>query len=436
MTTWKWISIPLFLAASLASAQQTNEQSEERQRCALVRPTESIQFHGRTLTEIPDITDGRMRLANALLSSGCSEDANQVFKTYVSERGVDEQASYVAARAIWMTAGPGSADEVIAQVIAKYPEFSSARVLLAGLRVGQSRFDEARSILDDVEPRAPNDLWIYLDRLRIETLKDSPSARLTQFEILGDPQFPPNAREAAMDAIQHSRVPLEQYEAAFRGWLTFDSSTPLDCKLWNYAFWLLESQKRFDDVRALLEPYAQREGRCLNFPRTRMLLAYTYLVAAADIDRGVTSRNAALVEKASALVNDDYSELARWLLGRPQEARLRPFILAGVDVDAVDRYGQTQICNAIVYRNAEAVRAELERGADPNGRCENVSLVERVLIMFTTNWVAERQAVVKVLLEHGAKLVKDDFRLCADPTNGGDCATAMLPILQQYGAQE
>lgn len=422
-------SLVLLAHVSHVHAQASDSESAERARCAAVRVVERTQFQGRTLIEIPDVTDPRMRLANALLSSRCYQEAVDLIRGYGSERGEDAQVLYVAARYVWIHSGAQAAEEFLDHVIGKYPEFASAKVLLAGVRIDQRRLEDARSLLDGV--RAATDLWAYLDRLRVDALTGSDTAIATLLTIAKDSQFPPNAREVAANDVQQSHVSVERVEDAYRALLTFESATPLDCKLSNYATWLTEGVHRFEDARKLLETYVQTARPCSSLSRSRMLLAYVYLVEASELDLNLSSRNSALVQRARALVNDDFGELSRWLVGRPLETRLSSLIANHVEVKAVDAHGGTQICRGVMLLNVATVFSELETGADPNGNCETVSLVERVIMMAITDRVTQRQGVVRLLLEHGARVTKKDLRDCAE-TVGLDCATTLLPILQQY----
>jgi hypothetical protein len=426
-----------FLCAVLSpvGAQERDAHAEhERARCASVEVLESADFRGLTLIEIPDVTAPQMRLANMLLSSRCLEEATALLEEYVLANGADAQSGYVITRLTWTLSSDAAAEQAISDLIEEYPSFVSGHVLLAGFRIGQYKFPEATAILDEVAPRAPADLWVFLDRLRVEALtQPSDAVAQTLLAILNDPQFPPNARLTAADAVQHMKnVSLQDFEAAYKGIITVGGPAAA-CTVPEYAIWLSEGRDRVADARELLEKHVAGHERCSNYALARMLLAYTYLVAAAELGSSVNAANAAWVQRADALLEGDYTRLASWLVGRPRESKLRPFVVGSLPTDAVDRYGHTQICNGVIALNADTVRAELERGADPNGQCDDGSLVRRVLLMITLGRIAERQAVIKVLLDHGARPA--DVQGCAGPYSG-DCETVLLPILYAYGFGE
>jgi len=213
-----------------------------------------------------------------------------------------------------------------------------------------------------------------------------------------------------------------------RGLLAFESSLPLDCKVTNYAVWLTEDWNRFDDARDLLEKYSGHDGRCWQ-TKGRMYLAYVYLVDAANISPLPGPENAALVARASALLDRDFSGLADWLLQRPQEERLRPFILPNVSTSAVDEYGRTHLCSALILLEVSAVKAEIARGADPNAECSGSHPANLLLLMAWGDRIAKAEPLLRAFLDAGAR--PSQIIDCTHP-HERQCA-ALVPVLREYG---
>jgi len=70
--------------------------------------------------------------------------------------------------------------------------------------------------------------------------------------------------------------------------------------------------------------------------------------------------------------------------------------------------------------------------ADPSAPCDHDTPVHGLLFMAATDKVAERQQILRLLLQHGAAVESLDF--CASPDNG-DCNKVLLPILQEFESQ-
>jgi hypothetical protein len=421
--SWLWL-LPVH-------AQGSGSGDElERARCAAVRVLKPAKFAGRTLIEIPDVTAADMRLANMLLSSGCFDEAGSLIQQYLRSNGPDAQVSYVAARFVWRTRGRLAAEDFLREPLREFPAFLSLRVLLAGIRIDEGRFAEASEILDAVAPRAPTDLWVYLDRLRIEAVADPTTERArVLIALLNDPQFPPNARLTAGDAGRHMHggVTSADTEVIFKGMIAAEANAE-GCTVTEYATWLIELEDRVDDARALLEKYVAGHERCPRREHARVLLAYTYLIAAADIAPTVTAANAAWLQRADALLGADYSALADWLRNVPRGAQLWPLVADRLPPDTTDHAGRTQLCSAVMALNIDVVRSELERGADPDEDCDGNAPTWVVLTMKTREHVYERQGILRLLLEHGAKReVKPCQRWFSE-----DCQAVFGPTLAEF----
>jgi hypothetical protein len=411
-------------------AQSCGRVASALETACAVEDDSPIDLDGRMLQEIPDVTAPEMRRANLLLSMGCLEEARDLVASYVESRPRDPQGLYVVGRLLWIAATLETAERFIGSFVEEFPNFTSARVQLAGFRIDQNRLDEAQAILADAELESPNDLWIYMGRLRIEaqTLPTS-AVRRRLLDIAEDSRFPPNARTIAARQLRRTQhVSPEEYGASFKAELTFQSAQPMACKASDYGAWLIDVHGRADLAREALEPY---EGtRCDRFVDPHVLLAYAYFLGAADIAAGPTPANADLVQRADSVIAGDYAALASWVERKPNAARVEPFLLQKLDVDATDKYGRTRISNAVLLLNAPVVSAELERGADPNGRCVNNPLATYLSLMGTRKQIKERQDILRLLLQHGAR--PESIEWCKDPSNG-DCGVVLLPIFREYG---
>jgi hypothetical protein len=401
--------------------------------CAAIKANGPVTFRGRTLVEIPDIGEPELKLANRLMSSGCFEGALKRLDAVTKANPENRNAKYILARLTWMVMGPPLAETVLNDALAAHPDFTSAKVLLAGMRYNQQKLDEVVRLLDEAEPKSPSDLWIFLNRMRVEVFRNpSRDVRTRALEIARNPAFPPNAREEAQDIAKHApnQTPKE-FEEVLRVALDIDSSVAMACKASELAFWLSESQGRFADVITLLESPRMKQGNCLGLARNRMLLAQAYLMEAAKISAGPSPQNQHLTKRADAILNGDYTSISAHVTGRPQAAKLQPFLAAYVHPDEEDAHGSTALCNAISQLNTAAVRTQLEAGADVNGRCRNESLVGSLVFMATIEKDDRRRDVMRALLEHGAPIRASLLTSCASKDNG-DCHEVLLPLMQQY----
>ena len=426
------LSLSCFCLLPIHAQEPSSHDDPERARCASVRVLQPVQFAGRTLVEIPDVTAAQMRLANMLASSGCLDEAASLTAQYLGSNGADAQAAYVYARLTWVTRGERAAEEFLGEQIRLYPSFVSLRVLLAGMRIDRGRLAEATEILDAVASGAPTDLWIYLDRLRIEAATDPTFERARALlALLNDPRFPPNARRMAGYIVKrmHAGVSQDDSETIYKGIVAVEAISE-GCAVTDYATWLIELRDRVDDARALLESYFAGREYCPLREHARVLLAYTYLIAAADIAPTANAANAGWLQRTDTLLDGDYSALATWLRNVPRGVGLWPLVVDRFPPDTADRNGRTQLCNAVIALNIDVVRAELERGADPDQDCDGNALTWPVLTPKTRERVYERQGILRLLLEHGATRI--DPSGCK-PWMSEDCAVVFGPTLAEFG---
>ena len=401
--------------------------------CATVKTSAPVRFRNRVLSEIPDITEPGLRLANQLLSSGCTARAVRELEAILGASPGNVHANYVIARMAWMYVDPSEGERVLKHALSAHPDFISAKVLLAGIRFEQENLAESAALLDEVEQRSPTDLWIFLGRLRLEALR-SPSAdlRTRLFEIMRSPAFPANAREGAAEIAKRLPQSEKQYEEVLRARLDIDSNLGMACKAAELAFWLSESQGRFAEVIQLLESPKAKQGNCLGLQRNRTLLGQAYLMEAAKISAGPSPANRHLLDRVDRLLNGDYTSIAAHAQSRPQYAKLQPFLTAYVQPDEEDGNGVTKLCHAINQLDVALVREHLDAGADPAGGCRGESLDGSLIRMAGGGMEDRRRDIMRALLEHGAPMTKQHLASCRDRDNG-DCHEVLLPVMEKYG---
>src|SRR6056297_2233367 len=423
--------VVLVTALPLVAAAQT-DPDPDAERCAAVEPAGQIELGGRSLVEIPDVTDPELRRANTLLSHGCPKVVRAILEARLQNPTPDAQTLYVLARYMWILMGREAGEQIVRQTITAYPEFASARLLLAGIRIDQYRHDEAETILDDLGPGNDDRLWVFMNRLRIQA-HNSPdeSIRRALLEILEDETFPPNARDTAAVTLRQTRwVTPDEVIASYEIPLSYDSGLRFSCKLNNYAFTMTERMERFEQAIEKIEPLVDRDRGCSSQPGARVYLGYAYLVLASRLAARPEPVNEAYVDRANELLADGgHARLAGFLVSRPREAAVKPFLLPWLNTEETDQYGRTRLCNGVVLLNPETVQAELARGADPNGLCNGNPLALHVALIATREYVTERQTILGLLLEYGATV--DDLSFC-NSTDMGDCATVLYPIFRQY----
>jgi hypothetical protein len=247
--------------------------------------------------------------------------------------------------------------------------------------------------------------------------------------LLNDPHLPPNARLTAGDTVRqmHGGVSAEDTETIYKGMIAADVSGE-DCTITAYAMWLIALKNRVNDARALLESNLAGHERCPRHEQVRNLLAYTYLIAAADIAPTATAANAAWLQRTDVLLGGDYSALAALLRNLPRAEQLWPLVADRFPPDTEDTRHRTQLCNAVIALNLDVVRAQLEQGADPDEDCDGNALTWVVLTMKTREHGNERQGILRLLLEHGAKREVQPCRAWFSE----DCQAVFGPTLAEF----
>ncbi len=400
-------------------------------RCSTIQAGGNIKFRDMTLRETADIPAAEIRRINTVISNRCYEEANDAVEQYVATHPDDYQISFVQSRLLWLLTSASAAEVRLLEVLHDHPSFASAKVLLASIYMSQQQNDQAKALLDSAAVDAPNDLWLFLDRLKLEA-GQIPSADTTQkyFEILQNPQFPPSAREtSALALINSPSASNSMTDAAYRIQLSFESATPYAMKAFNYAHYLVEQVHRETDGIQLINDLQRDPRNVQKKKQLNLLLAYAYLSQAAEIDSNPSVKNARLIELAKQSVDGDVVDLYAFVGEVSGGRRLRSLLSAQIDQHATDQYGRTPLCNAVSVLEPDLVLDALSKGADPNAECDNTSILGRVVLMPVTYGVRERQTILRALLQHGAKLeyVKD----CQDSL-GGDCKEVLLPILREF----
>jgi tetratricopeptide (TPR) repeat protein len=419
------------LAARSAVPADQHSPAAEIATCAAIPPPGSIVFHGRTLIDAPDLP-ADLRRANALWTAGCYDEAAGLLTEYVNSHPNDYRAYFLSARMRWNMGQEPMAEAMLNTLLKAHPHFVSAMVLLASMRLGAHEYDEAQKLLDQVEKLQPTNLWGYIDELRLEAaLTPSASTVKTMREILADPQFPKLVHQTVLQIAEYEMPGLsqEQRDAFFRQAMT-DMSCDA-CALADKAEDIIELRHEPKAGADLIETYLKKCGGCVATARVRTLLAEAYLMEAVKIAPAPSEANAKLVRDAKAALGGDLTLIAHRAAAAPFLTPVIPFLNGAVDHVSADDSGQTVICDAVIYLNPKLVTEELAGGADPNGSCEQTSLLLRVLYVATDKHVSERQSIVRALLERGARVQGVPF--CSG--SGGDCSKVLLPILKQFQEQ-
>lgn len=249
-------------------------------------------------------------------------------------------------------------------------------------------------LLDEVAKVHPEDLWLFMDRLRIEAAVAATAGTVKTLKaVMADTHFPRSARLQAMRTAQYetNNVSTEQRDDMFAS--------------------------------------GMNSGAGMATPTVRALLAEGYLLEAVRIAPQPARANAKLVRQAKEALGGDLMPVAQRVPPRPFLAPLIPFLKGSMDVREPDDDGNTLICSAVIYTNPAMVQAQLSESADPNGRCGHESLVGRLLLQAATDKFPERQLILRSLLERGARV--ELLESCADPGNG-NCKDIFYPILKEF----
>jgi ankyrin repeat protein len=338
-------------------------------------------------------------------------------------------------RFTWVTTGPDAAERIFREVLSKHSRFSGAQVLLAGLLFERGDVPAARAIIDDLAVSSPTDVWVYLNQLRFQAKEPDPPASLrdTLMAIAKEQGFDGNVREEATSLGRHLRQTPQEYEQFLRADVEFESWTPLPCKRASLAAWLLGEGGRSREVISLLESPDGEIQDCRGLTSNRVTLARAYLLEAAKIGPGPTPANEKLVDRARALLDGNFAALVSAVVGRADYATLKPFFVEEAHFDQPDEDGNTPLCKAVYSRNTEALKEQLEIGANPMQLCADWQPVRLIMNWIGPQYAAERYEMVRLLLEAGAQ--PGDLSDCrSDPSS--DCRILLLPLLEKYSKQK
>jgi hypothetical protein len=205
-----------------------------------------------------------------------------------------------------------------------------------------------------------------------------------------------------------------------------------DCVLASQALEVIELRQDPDAGAALIEKYLRKDGKCVATPLVRTLLAEAYLWQAARMSPAPSAANRQLIEQAREALGGDLTPIAQRITARPFLALILPLIQDTMTVRRRDDNGRTVLCNAVLATDVASVTAALDAGASPDERCDDRSQVEHILFKATREKVTERQQVLRILLERGARV--EGLEFCASP-DSGDCSKVLLPILQEFERQ-
>jgi tetratricopeptide (TPR) repeat protein len=313
-------------AAHLAVLRELAGTDEAR--CASVTVSSPFDFHGRRLNEIPDIREPELRLANELMSNGCFSRAFDNLDVILEKDPDNQNAKYIVARMTWMRMGHRAAEPLLIRALEEFHNFPSAVVLLAGVRYADERHDDAARLLDAVEPTSPTDLWIFMNRLRLEAVNSpTPALRTRLIEIVRSKAFPPNAREIAGSiAAKLPNQSSAELEEVLRMRLDIESSVGMACKASELASWLSDVEERFPDVIELLESPRAKQGNCFGLKTNRTLLAQAYLVEAIKISPRLVPGNQKHFDRANALVGGDFDSVVTRAHGGPNFSSILTFL--------------------------------------------------------------------------------------------------------------
>jgi len=424
--TLSWI----IASALIAAAGPALSASPDDLHCAGVEPGVKFEFQGHELLETPDIEQPELRLANALLTEQCFEQAVKLVDQFAQAHPDNYRVLFVKARMRWTFNSEAEARVIAESVLRSHPDFSSMKILLASMDIEDHAYPEASKLLDEVAKTHPDDLWLFMDRLRIEAnLAATAETVKTLKAVITDTHFPSSARAEAMRTSQYetNNVSTEQREDMFVAGM--DSGVGRDCDLAGKAEDLIELGGDPAAGAALIEKYLRKSGACMATPTVRALLAEAYLLEAVKIAPRPARGNAALVRQAKEAVGGDLLPVAQRVPPRPFLTPLIPFLKGSMDVHAVDENGYSLICSAVMFNNPTMVKEQLSEGADPNGRCGHETLVGYLLLQVGTDKFPERQLILRSLLERGARV--ELLKSCSDPKNG-NCYTIFYPILKEF----
>jgi tetratricopeptide (TPR) repeat protein len=272
-------------------------------RCVSVQPGGDIHFRQQTLRDAPDIDSPEIRRINALVSLGCFDEAKTAVQLFVLAHPGDYKIRFVQARMSWIEDGDKAGREAMRNLVQDHPNFASAKALLASLYLDAGEMDQASKLLDEVAATSPNDLRLFMSRLKLAAQDKRNADTVKNFaEVLNNAEFPPWAREgSAMQIAQLPGASPSDKEAAYRAQMNFESATPWYLKAYNLAFFLYDEDqtRRPAELIGLIkqlqaDPASKPKAVSMNF-----MLSVAYLRQAEAIDPKPSYKNADLIRLAT-----------------------------------------------------------------------------------------------------------------------------------------
>jgi hypothetical protein len=421
---------PLFAKAAQSSDLPSLADSPIPE-CRQLKDYPVFTFEGQRLEETPDIENPDLRHANLAISARCLNWTAAFLDGFTADHPEEYHVQFLKARFQWLTQGAAGAQVMLRVVLQRHPNFTSAKVLLGSIALDSQDVSTASKLLDEVSKEQPTDLWAFIDRLRLEALvAPSPELLTTLRSITRDERFPPSARQQAAITARYSvpNAPQEARDAAFADQMKAKPADP-DCVLAQQAMDVIELRSDSAAGIRLIKKYTDGSP-CAASPLVKTLLAEAYLLEAAKRASIPTKKNAKYITQARQVLDNDLTSVAQRLAYNPLLNGLLPLISDAIDPTETF-HGYTLACNAIFGLNPPVLALALDRGASASSTCENETLMHRLLFMATQSKVPERQAILRLLLEHGAPAEGLDF--CSQPGNG-DCPQVLLPILQEFAS--
>jgi hypothetical protein len=429
------IGMVAWVGSALAEPEGAALRLDDAERCPTIEAGQPIPFEGRTLVETPDLPP-ELRLVNALVTGNCVKRAEQVENEFLAAHPNDFRVSFINARVAWMVGDAPKAKVIGDLILRQHPDFSSMLVLMASLAVFEKDYERAQKMLDRIDALQPNDLWAFVDHLCVEaelipTRQTFERARA----LILDSNFPAGARQNVYNAARYMQGLTDGDRDELFASMMGKKDTAKDCILEKQALEAIEIRHDPEKGARIIEENLRTSGACVATPVVRALLAEAYLLEAAKIAPRPTARNAKLVREAKEAMGGDLTALARRAAARPGLLDpIIPFLKGSVQSRGPesDELGEpSAICMAIASFNPVMVKEELKNGANPNGKCSDfdLTLVRRLLFMAANDHVPERQAILRLLLEHGARVEGLDF---CSKRESGDCSQTLAPILQEF----
>ena len=445
--------ITLLAAALVLSGPQVQAQDESAPAasddalpasCASVDPDRSLRLGDADLRDTPALSNPALRKLNAQLSRGeCRDAASAAVDALLIGGDESPGAFFLEARADALAGRRNVAERKIDAALERAPGFAPALVLKAALLLDREQRVQARELLAQADASQPGDLRSAFQRIRVDAL-DQPKGEGPRklMKVLRDDKLPPDIRDAALHTMLYiTALDIDQKESALRESLTFDSQTPRPDKLNLLARLLAEESGKTEAARKLLQQVlADDAASPASKHLAETLTAETWLLDAARIDPQPSARNAELIAKAKAAVNDDLVPVAGRIRAYHDLEKLKPFVADVHDANERGPDGLTLICRGAQLLDESKIRRALEAGADVDSECSGSTALAFVVRQGPGFYNIKRD-ILALLLAAGAnpdpKLYPGSsytaMSFCAESLPG--CAEALLPTLKEYARQ-